>query len=328
MSGDASTHHRQPPPRPLAQAPGAILRGLGFAIDTHTTTITPLGGGWSGSTIFRITMTRDETTSPDSPDLVLRILAGDPLGPRREAAIHKVVRQCDIPAPEIVAIGAIPDDGGTAMVMPLMSGTPLVTMLPSSTPTDAAIWGTVCGAMLARVHAIPPAALADLALPSWLAWTPPSPDVMTVLDPWLYSACGSDRLLHLDFHPANLLGDVGTTTITAVLDWTNARIGPPLADLARTRSILHLFAASGIPDAVRATLTAFETHLIAAWEAQFGAIDPAMLRAFDAWAFDVQITDLAPKLGMPGSFVNVGMLDTLRNQRDAAIAASLADRNR
>jgi aminoglycoside phosphotransferase (APT) family kinase protein len=299
------------------QEPRIILQSLGLDVNA---TIVPLGGGWSGSTIFRV------STAEPGHDLVLRILAGDAQGPQREAAIHQLVRRYGLPAPEIVAIGPI--SGGTAMLMPLMPGIPLVDILPQTSPTTATAWGLACGTMLAQIHAIPPNALANLALPSWLQWVPPSPAVVRVLEPWLADpACAlpTDRLLHLDYHPANLLGTADTIEISAVLDWTNARLGPPIADLARTRVILRLFAASGIPSAVQAAIVAFESGLQTGWERHFGPIKPAMMRAFDAWALDVQIADLAPKLAMPGSWVSIALLDALRINRDAAIATCLAE---
>lgn len=308
---------------PTAVPPLAILQSLGI---TANATITPLGGGWSGSAVFHIA-----TAEPVAGihDLVLRVVPGESRGPQREAVIHELAGRYGIPAPEIIAIGPIPN--GTAMVMPLMPGTALTELLLQATPTDATAWGIACGTMLARIHAIPTAALADLDAPSWLTWMPPSPVVMRVLGPWLDDPVReprTDRLLHLDYHPANLLGDADTLEISAVLDWTNARIGPPIADLARTRSILRLFAATGVPDSVQSALSAFEAGLQAGWERQHGPVEPAMMRAFDAWALDVQITDLAPKLSMPGSWVSASLLDALRANRDATIAASVANRER
>src|SRR5438046_2076220 len=45
-----------------------------------------------------------------------------------------------------------------------------------------------------------------------------------------------DVLLHLDFHPLNVL--VSGKQVSAVLDWANARAGDPRADVARSYSIL------------------------------------------------------------------------------------------
>lgn len=50
-------------------------------------------------------------------------------------------------------------------------------------------------------------------------------------------------LVHLDYYPANLVFDGGT--VSGILDWTNARMGDPRADLARTWTILRLVYRSG-----------------------------------------------------------------------------------
>jgi aminoglycoside phosphotransferase (APT) family kinase protein len=44
-----------------------------------------------------------------------------------------------------------------------------------------------------------------------------------------------DRLLHGDFHPGNVLEGDGSE---AVIDWHNATVGPPAADVARTWVLL------------------------------------------------------------------------------------------
>lgn len=312
-----------PPPE---RDPSRILRSLGINLKTGAT-ITPLAGGWSGGSIFRVV-----PDDPQAAPLVLRILPWGGPGPAREAAIHQLVRHHGIPAPEIVAIGPIAEgSGGVAMVMPFMPGIPLADILLRETPdlATAATWGDHVGTMLARIHAIPLAESAALDIPSWLTWMPISPAVMPALDPWLASAAcdpAHARLLHLDYHPANLLGDLATVGMTAVLDWTNARLGPPIADLARTRSILRLVSFIGMPPRAQSILPAFADGLLHGWERQCGPVDPAMLRACDAWALDAQLADLAPKRTMPNTWVTESLLATLRDARDEAIAASLDDR--
>ncbi|WP_078548725.1 phosphotransferase family protein [Litchfieldia alkalitelluris] len=48
----------------------------------------------------------------------------------------------------------------------------------------------------------------------------------------------SKSLLHLDFHPLNVLVD--ENEISGIIDWTNASVGDPRFDLARTYSILKI----------------------------------------------------------------------------------------
>jgi Ser/Thr protein kinase RdoA (MazF antagonist) len=48
----------------------------------------------------------------------------------------------------------------------------------------------------------------------------------------------ADSLLHMDYHPFNVLDD--GHAVTGVVDWTNAAVGDPRFDLARTRSLFVL----------------------------------------------------------------------------------------
>ena len=312
-------------PAPEAD-PRAMLVALGITAGPDVFTLHPLTGGWSGCHLWRVDRT-------GKPSLVLRAFPGSSsTGPRREAAIHALVRAAGIPAPEVVATGDVP--GGAAMVLAMMPGISLTQALIEAPDTDAA-WalGATSGELLARIHAIPAASLATAGICAggpfdpgpWHTWQTASPEVLRVLQPWLSDTSGYG-LLHLDFHPENLLVDPGTGAITAVLDWTNARLGPPQADLARTRSIVRLIkmipdlpAGHGIVDAFAEGLTRAHAHLA-------GEPGPSMQAACDAWALDAQIADLAPKRGTPGFWVTEPMLATFREARDEAVAE--ADRIR
>jgi aminoglycoside phosphotransferase (APT) family kinase protein len=50
-------------------------------------------------------------------------------------------------------------------------------------------------------------------------------------------------LLHLDYYPANLIFASGR--LSGILDWTNARIGDPRADLARTWALMKFLFRAG-----------------------------------------------------------------------------------
>jgi aminoglycoside phosphotransferase (APT) family kinase protein len=54
-------------------------------------------------------------------------------------------------------------------------------------------------------------------------------------------APGPDTLLHLDFHPFNVLDD--GSRVTGIVDWANASVGDRRFDIARTRG---LFALAGV----------------------------------------------------------------------------------
>lgn len=117
------------------------------------------------------------------------------------------------------------------------------------------------------------------------------------------------RLLHLDYHPLNVLDD--GTRVTGVVDWANTALGDPCLDLARTLGTFRLAALFevGEPAAIEsfvqqyrlgyADVTAFPTDdelgpyvgwaaqaMRADWEPRVraGERGPAVLDALDTWA--------------------------------------------
>jgi aminoglycoside phosphotransferase (APT) family kinase protein len=88
--------------------------------------------------------------------------------------------------------------------------------------------------MQARIHAVRAPALGSASDADWIAWAgPDEPGLQAILRRTASKNC---TLLHLDYHPLNVLTD--GTQITAVLDWANARSGDARADVARTYTIL------------------------------------------------------------------------------------------
>jgi Ser/Thr protein kinase RdoA (MazF antagonist) len=106
-----------------------------------------------------------------------------------------------------------------------------------------------------------------------------------------------EGLLHLDYHPRNVLAAGGR--ITAVLDWANARGGDPRADLARTASILRLMPVGRGPRSVgeRGVRAAFLAGWRRGYEGEAGPIGE--LAPFNAWAGTLMERDLAPRVGRP-----------------------------
>ena len=85
-------------------------------------------------------------------------------------------------------------------------------------PERATSLGEVCGEVLARIHAVTIPVDPDRG---WLRWSGLGSD-----DPFyqqLDAFARHDRLLHLDFHPLNVLTD--GVRVTAVLDWYHGSRG-------------------------------------------------------------------------------------------------------
>lgn len=98
-----------------------------------------------------------------------------------------------------------------------------------------------------------------------------------------------DRLLHLDWHPLNLLVDEASGELSGIVDWDDARRGHPLLDLARTHSVLTMEPSlAWRPTAVRPHLGAFAE----AWAAGYGSEAGAIPGLCHVWAGRVMLADL------------------------------------
>jgi aminoglycoside phosphotransferase (APT) family kinase protein len=122
------------------------------------------------------------------------------------------------------------------------------------------------------------------------------------------------RLLHLDYHPLNVLVESGR--ISAVIDWANAGGGDGRLDAARTRTLLLLGpAATALPG----WLLRLSRWLLAAgwrrgYEAVAGPLGP--LQPFDALAAAFMLADLAPS-GQPRPGISPADLEAIRRWRPA-----------
>jgi len=140
----------------------------------------------------------------------------------REAAVMRHVRDAGFPAPQVH------DATGGDLTMELLRGPTLLQSLIGGRTT---LVGTarILADLHDRLHRVAPPAPHD---PAHAALTAPSfadlgaPDADPA-EPWC--------VLHLDLHPANV---VLTADGPALLDWTNARLGPAGLDVALTALIV------------------------------------------------------------------------------------------
>ncbi|MEU8273433.1 phosphotransferase [Microbispora bryophytorum] len=128
-----------------------------------------------------------------------------------EAAVMSYVRNQDYPAPR-VGLSA-----GADLVMERLSGWTMVEAAQQGriTPEEA---GVMLAGLLRRLHALPPRVSTNPA----------------------------DRVLHLDLHPENVML---TRQGPIVIDWTNAKEGPPALDWGISALILAEVAVSPRADA-------------------------------------------------------------------------------
>ena len=256
-----------------APDPRAILATLGYP---GAEAVTPVSGGRDTS-IFRV--------EHAGTSYALRVFRPE----------QQMVSQAEVLAMEAASVGGVPvprvhahgiHDGRSALLLDWCEGMMVVEAL-GRWPERAGALGAACGKVLARIHAVTvPAEHRDH---SWLRWGGIAPD--DPLYQLLVAFARHDRLLHLDFHPLNILTD--GEQITAVLDWANSHAGDPRADLARSISILRLDAGDLLPEA-RPILRAFERGLRDGYARDAGPLVDMPL--FHVWAGRTMLHDLAPRL--------------------------------
>ncbi len=111
------------------------------------------------------------------------------------------------------------------------------------------------------------------------------------------AALGDGALLHMDYHPLNVMAD--EHRVTGVLDWANGTAGDPRADLARTTVVLRL---SHVPDAGRLLTLLGRRGIELGWRLGYADVRgwPGGMAPFYAQAGAWMEADLRPKLGRPG----------------------------
>jgi aminoglycoside phosphotransferase (APT) family kinase protein len=213
---------------------------------------------------------------------------------RHEAEVMRAARTGGVPAPRVLAEEFL--DGRAVMLMTWCPGRPVAAELQRR-PWRAYPLGVLFGRCQARLNALPaPGALRGPER-SWLAWLPPEEGALRAGLARLPHR--EDRLLHLDYHPLNVLTD--GRRITGIVDWTNARSGDPRADIARTLTILRLdIEPAGVPrPVIRAVVRAFELGWRRGY-AQVAGREGEGMAPYNAWAGAVMERDLLPRLDVPG----------------------------
>jgi aminoglycoside phosphotransferase (APT) family kinase protein len=253
--------------------PRAILDSLGYP---GADTVIPVSGG-RDTAIFRVEHGGDA--------YALRVFRPEQARmSRAEVLAMQVASAGGVPAPRVHAYCI--HAGRPAVLLDWCAGQTVVEAL-QRWPERAEALGAACGEMLARIHAVP--APAEQGDAGWLRWG--GLDVGDPLYQRLAACARHDRLLHLDYHPLNILTD--GERVTAVLDWANAHAGDPRADLARAIAILRLDTGDLSPEA-RSILRAFERGLRGGYASAAGTLVEMPL--FHVWSGRAMLHDLAPRL--------------------------------
>ncbi|HYI65763.1 MAG TPA: aminoglycoside phosphotransferase family protein [Candidatus Limnocylindrales bacterium] len=244
-----------------------VVRRLGLGADAI---VEPASGGASGSAW----MVRDRGIS-----FVLRLGSSTSLTDGRLAAMA-AARAGGLPVPELIRRTAALD--GDAVLLSWLPGTSLHAALLAD-PAGTRRLGRLMGESQRQLHQIVgPAELIDVA---------GDRNHPFVAARGMSDLPEGDALLHLDWHPMNLLVDK-TQRISGIVDWDNARRGHPTLDLARTHSLLTVEPSlASLPMKLRARVG----ELVDAWADGYGPEATAIPAACHAWAGRVMIADLEPR---------------------------------
>ena len=208
---------------------------------------------------------------PDGTNLALRIQHAERYDQfLYEKNIKELALESGIPVPIVYSV--IVEDSYAAMLMEWIKGVTVLQMLIEK-PTVAHQLGAEFGKTHAKLHHITVPESLEIRTPNWL--TPIGSEKKIIEE--LPSA--KECLIHLDFHPLNVLTD--GSKITGVIDWTNVALGDPRFDYARTLSILQIEGYRHFKDNL-SLIKAFETG----WRTGYESVDGSYnnLPAFFVWA--------------------------------------------
>jgi aminoglycoside phosphotransferase (APT) family kinase protein len=263
--------------------PTDILTTLGVT----ATAMTPVQGG-TDTTIWRV-----EHNSTTSALRVFRPQQAETC--RREIAAMQAAHQAHVPTPTIQASGVWQE-----RPVLLLSWCPGVPLWDAIRQQPWRIWpiGTAFGRTQAQIHQITTRALERQQPADWLSWA--GQDDQRLQTALRQVASPSPALLHLDYHPLNVLTD--GTRITAVLDWANARMGDPRADVARTYTILMVEPYTAGRQSLAVSLA--RRLLARSWRRGYEQVAGRLsnMTWFYVWAGSVMVRDLAPRVSNPQSW--------------------------
>ncbi len=257
--------------------PRNTLAALGYA---ETSEPRRVKGGWD-TLLWRF-------ATPDGREHSLRVFhlpRRDEIAWRERIALETCAG-AGLPAPRVETVGQV--QGLPAMVLSWCPGIPLWSFVEKK---PWAIWrlGRLFGRAQAWMHAVtPPDEFVATAPDEWVSRVP---EEYTHLAAHASSlGLSTSSLIHMDYHPLNLLSD--GTAVTGILDWSYATAGDPRADLARTE--ITLLWAPLPPGPLRPLLNLARNLFLRAWRS--GYQQPAGpipdFRPLRAWAGATLLTEL------------------------------------
>ena len=309
----------------VAGTPTSVVAGFDSYIHLVQLAGDALPPAWRASLVVRLLPTVDRVAQS-----------------QREANVQGWCADHGYPAPQVLAVLA-PDDlfGLPAQVMERAPGSTALDALKAR-PWRAGALLDQMAALQLRLHAMDatgwpgpadPTVLAQqrLSLPRRVAADPARTDVAAALrraeDLLPVATSGPAVICHGDFHPLNVMVDGASC---AVIDWTDAGLGPREADVARTLLLFHVAAIAAGSSVERIALRAIGPWLARRYGRTYeegAALDPDRMRAWEGlhalhgWSQVVTLHagGFEDASSSDAGRVPPGLIDYLRGRFEAAL---------
>lgn len=210
----------------------------------------------------------------------------------KEAAALLCCESAAFPAPRVEVASRFEDL--PVLVLSWVPGYPLLT---SAERRPWHIWrlAHLMGETQARLHDVrPPDEFAVGAPASWTSLVEPGYE--TLAEEIMAYRPAASVLIHMDFHPNNIIVDGGR--LTGVLDWAGAAAGDPRADLARTEVTLET--APVPPGPLKPVFGAIRKLILKRWREGYRSVRPLPdYGPFRSWAGASLLREVSRVMGRP-----------------------------
>ncbi len=256
-------------------SPLDILRTLGIE---GTATVAPVQGG-NDMAMWKVTY--------EGQTYALRVFrSGAHEACEHERIVMTTAQAAGLPVPAVYRAGVWQDH--PVLLLTWLTGRMVADELRAR-PWQVWRLGTSFGRMQAAIHAVSAPESLNQQPDIWMAWK--CVEEQHLQDCLRRLPAEETVLLHLDYHPHNVLTD--GKRITGIVDWTNSHAGDPRADVARTASILRVDPQARKPLLRWLGLRIFELAWRTAYRRTRGRLEAMPL--FYVWAGTVIQHDLAPR---------------------------------
>ncbi|MRG86101.1 phosphotransferase family protein [Salinibacillus xinjiangensis] len=200
----------------------------------------------------------------------------------REKHLMDIAKEQKVPVPHIHSITE--HDQCTSMLMDWVEGNTILAELENH-PESAYQIGLQFGQVHALIHRIEQPSDYKSSM-DWLTPSKQEANILAIIP----QEKVTPRLIHLDYHPLNVLTD--GEHITGVIDWNNASFGDIRLDIARTYSIIQLNGKNHFRHKPN-VMAQFQKGWMDGYE-KFGTSISSMqnLKLFNAWAGQRMLRDL------------------------------------